>query len=118
MRKAVAVGVLVLGAMLLGTLLPGASVPGADGAAAATAGIELGTAPARVGQIAASAIAVPLRPAAALRPLLAVLQLLLALAALWIAAVAADVQNGVRALRLRQAGVRRGPPLLAPATPE
>jgi hypothetical protein len=116
MRKAVAIGVLILGAMLLGTLVAGAQVPGNDTVAAQTAGIELGTAPAPVARLTTSLLAVGLRAAAALRPLLAVLQILVALAALWIAAALVDVPGGVRALRLRQAGVRRGPPTPALAT--
>jgi hypothetical protein len=46
-----------------------------------------------------------------------VLLVLLALAALWFAdALRADVPGGMRALRRRQTGDRRGPPVLAPAT--
>jgi hypothetical protein len=114
MRKAVAVGVLVLGAMLLGTLAAGTGPAGHH--SVATTGIELGPAPAPVARI-ASTSAVLLRTAAALRPGLAVVLVLLALAAAWFAAaLVADVPGGERALRRRQAGDRRGPPALALAT--
>jgi hypothetical protein len=116
MRKAVVVSVLVLGAMLLGTLAAGTTVPGNDTVAAATAGTELGTVPGPVSQIAGSPAMVA-RTVAALRPILAVVLVLLALAALWFAdALRADVPGGMRALRRRQAGDRRGPPAPALAT--
>jgi hypothetical protein len=116
MRKAVAVSLLVLGAMLLGTLAAGTTVPGNDTVAATTAGTDLGTPPAPTPQI-AGASAVVLRTVATLRPVLAIALVLLALAALWFAdALRADVPGGMRALRRRQAGDRRGPPAVALAT--
>jgi hypothetical protein len=109
-RKGVAVGVLVLGTVLLAAIAPRSATPDAPDRATSPAGVEVSTAPPQGPAVTADATAVGHRTFAALRPLLAVLQVLLALAALWVAATRVDVPGGVRALRLRQAGVRRGPP--------
>ena len=110
MRRAVVVSLLVLASVLLGALAAGTPVAGNDTVAAVTAGIELGTAPvARAASPAHDALRLSL-----VRALLALLQLVLAAAALvaafgpWIAA-----PGNPRSLLRSQVRQRRGPPALA-----
>ena len=110
MRKAIAIGCIVLGAMLLGALTPGTADAATDSVAATTAGIELGTAP--VVRVASATSHhhhhVGLRPLlSALRPLFAVTFVVVA------AGMATEIPSGLRSRLRSHTATRRGPPALA-----